>query len=62
VLLAVLRVTASACPVCLSQDVLPLQQRTSLLEGHARNYMPKNSKSAEEAAEDVIEIVRSYLK
>jgi DNA-binding FrmR family transcriptional regulator len=33
-----------------------------LLEDHIRNHMPQNSKSAEEAAEDVIEIVRTYLK
>ncbi len=33
-----------------------------LLEDHVRNHMPKNSKSAEEAAEDVVEIVRMYLK
>jgi len=33
-----------------------------LLEDHNRNHMPKNSKSSEEAAEDVIEIVRTYLK
>jgi len=33
-----------------------------LLEDHIRNHMPRNSKSAEEAAEDVIEIVRTYLK
>ena len=33
-----------------------------VLEDHIRNHMPKNSKSAEEAAADVIEIVRTYLK
>ncbi len=33
-----------------------------LLEDHIRNHMPTNSKSSEEAAEDVIEIVRTYLK
>jgi DNA-binding FrmR family transcriptional regulator len=33
-----------------------------LLEDHVRNHMPKNSKSAEEAAEEVIDVVRSYLK
>jgi len=33
-----------------------------LLEDHIRNHMPRNSKSAEEASEDVIEIVRTYLK
>ena len=33
-----------------------------LLEDHIRNHMPRNSKSGEEAAEDVIEIVRTYLK
>jgi len=33
-----------------------------LMEDHIRNHMPKNSKSSEEAANDVIEIVRTYLK
>jgi len=33
-----------------------------LMEDHIRNHMPRNSKSSEEAAEDVIEIVRTYLK
>ncbi len=33
-----------------------------LLEDHIRNHMPRKSKSAEEAADDVIEIVRTYLK
>jgi DNA-binding FrmR family transcriptional regulator len=33
-----------------------------LMEDHIRNHMPRNSKSSEEAAEDVIQIVRSYLK
>ena len=33
-----------------------------LIEDHVHNHMPGNSKSSEEAAEDVIEIVRSYLK
>jgi len=33
-----------------------------LLEDHVRNHMPRNSRSSEEAAEDVIEIIRSYLK
>jgi DNA-binding FrmR family transcriptional regulator len=33
-----------------------------LLEDHIRNHMPRNSKSSEEAAEDVIEIVRTYLR
>jgi len=33
-----------------------------LLEDHVRNHMPRNSKSSEEAADDVIEIVRTYLK
>lgn len=33
-----------------------------LLEDHIRNHMPRNSKSAGEAADDVIEIVRTYLK
>jgi DNA-binding FrmR family transcriptional regulator len=33
-----------------------------LMEDHIRNHMPRNSKSAEEAAEGVIDIVRTYLK
>lgn len=33
-----------------------------LLEDHIRNHMPRHSKSSEEAAEDVIGIVRTYLK
>lgn len=33
-----------------------------LMEDHIRNHMPRNSKSAGEAADDLIEIVRTYLK
>ena len=33
-----------------------------LMEDHILNHMPKNSKSAAEAAEDMIQIVRTYLK
>ena len=33
-----------------------------LMEDHIRHHMPRNTKSSEEAAEDVIEIVRTYLK
>ena len=33
-----------------------------LLEDHIRNHTPRNSKPAEAAAEDVIEILRTYLK
>jgi FrmR/RcnR family transcriptional regulator, repressor of rcnA expression len=33
-----------------------------LLEDHVRNHLPRNSKSAADAAEDVIEIVKTYLK
>ena len=33
-----------------------------LLEDHIRNHMPKHSRSSVDAAEDVIEIVRTYLK
>src|SRR5260370_42057343 len=33
-----------------------------LVEDHIRNHMPLNSKSSEEAAADVIQIVRTYLK
>jgi DNA-binding FrmR family transcriptional regulator len=33
-----------------------------LMEDHIRNHMPQNSKSAEEAAEDVVSIIKTYLK
>ena len=33
-----------------------------LMEDHIRNHMPRNTKSSEEAAEDLIEIMRTYLK
>jgi DNA-binding FrmR family transcriptional regulator len=33
-----------------------------LMEDHIINHMPKRSKSAEEAAEDIVQIVRTYLK
>jgi len=33
-----------------------------LMEDHIRNHMPSHSKNSAEAAEDVIQIVRSYLK
>jgi len=33
-----------------------------LLEDHIRNHMPRKSKSSAEAAEDMVEIVRTYLK
>jgi len=33
-----------------------------LMEDHIINHMPKNSKSAGEAAEDIVQIVRTYLK
>ena len=33
-----------------------------LMEDHIRNHMPRNTKSSEEAVEDLIEIVRTYLK
>jgi hypothetical protein len=33
-----------------------------LMEDHIRNPMPRRNKSSEEAAEDLIEIVRAYLK
>lgn len=33
-----------------------------LMEDHIRNHMPRNSRSSEEAAADVIQIVRTYLK
>jgi DNA-binding FrmR family transcriptional regulator len=33
-----------------------------LMEDHIRNHMPRKTKSSEEAADDLIEIVRMYLK
>ena len=33
-----------------------------LMEDHIRNHMPRKNKSSKEAAEDLIEIVRTYLK
>jgi FrmR/RcnR family transcriptional regulator, repressor of rcnA expression len=33
-----------------------------LMEDHIRIHMPRNSKSSGEAAEDIIQIVRTYLK
>jgi len=33
-----------------------------LMEDHIRNHMPRNSRSSEEAADDLVTIVRTYLK
>jgi DNA-binding FrmR family transcriptional regulator len=33
-----------------------------LMEDHILNHMPRKTKSSSEAAEDLIEIVRTYLK
>jgi len=33
-----------------------------LMEDHIRNHMPRNSKTSEEATEDLIGIVRTYLR
>lgn len=33
-----------------------------LMEDHVRHHMPKKTRSSAEAAEDLIEIIRSYLK
>jgi DNA-binding FrmR family transcriptional regulator len=33
-----------------------------LMEDHIRNHMPRKDKNSEEATEDLIEIVRTYLK
>ena len=33
-----------------------------LMEDHILNHMPRKTKSSTEAAEDLIEIVRTYLK
>ena len=33
-----------------------------LMEDHIRNHMPGNSKSSEEAADDLIDIVRTYVR
>jgi DNA-binding FrmR family transcriptional regulator len=33
-----------------------------LMENHIRHHMPRKTKSSAEAAEDLVEIVRTYLK
>jgi len=33
-----------------------------LMEDHIRNHMPRKTKSSAEATEDLVEIVRTYLK
>jgi DNA-binding FrmR family transcriptional regulator len=33
-----------------------------LMEDHIRDHMPRKSKTSDEATEDLIEIVRTYLK
>jgi FrmR/RcnR family transcriptional regulator, repressor of rcnA expression len=33
-----------------------------LMEDHIRHHMPRKTKSSEEAVDDLIEIVRTYLK
>jgi DNA-binding FrmR family transcriptional regulator len=33
-----------------------------LMENHIRNHMPRKTKSSAEAAEDLVEVVRTYLK
>jgi FrmR/RcnR family transcriptional regulator, repressor of rcnA expression len=33
-----------------------------LMEDHIRNHMPRKDKTSKEAADDLIEIVRTYLK
>jgi DNA-binding FrmR family transcriptional regulator len=33
-----------------------------LMEDHILNHMPRKNKSSAEAAQDLIEIVRTYLK
>lgn len=33
-----------------------------LMENHIRNHMPRKTKSSAEAAEDLVEIVRTYLR
>ena len=33
-----------------------------LMEDHIRNHMPRKTKSSEEADDDLVEIVRTYLK
>ena len=33
-----------------------------LMEDHIRDHMPRKNKSSTEAAEDLVEIVRTYLK
>jgi DNA-binding FrmR family transcriptional regulator len=33
-----------------------------LMEHHIRNHMPRHTKTSDEAAEDLVEIVRTYLR
>jgi DNA-binding FrmR family transcriptional regulator len=33
-----------------------------LMEDHIRNHMSKHTKTSDEAADDLIDIVRAYLK
>jgi DNA-binding FrmR family transcriptional regulator len=33
-----------------------------LLEDHVRHHMPKKTKTSAEAVEDIIEVIKSYLK
>ena len=40
----------------------PLRLMGELMEDHIRNHMPRNSKSSGDAVDDLIEIVRTYLK
>ena len=53
-------------PTCFSGLAAPRGAINSimaeLIEDRIHNHMPWDSKSSEEAAEDVIEIVKSYLK
>ena len=39
-----------------------LRFMVELMEDHIRNHMPRNSKSSEEASDDLIGIVHTYLK
>ncbi|MGA9567340.1 MAG: hypothetical protein WBS19_17580, partial [Candidatus Korobacteraceae bacterium] len=39
-----------------------LRFMAELMEDHIRNHMPRNSKSSEEASDDLIGIVHTYLK
>jgi hypothetical protein len=48
-------------PMYFSASRLRVEESTAM-EDHIRNHMPTISKPLEDAADDLIEIVRTYLK